>query len=749
MACTHPFIALSQSSKSSSLWYTEYGNIIDFKTSPPSISDDKNLNYNSPARVSAIADENGELLFYTSGDTIWNRFDEPLPGGEGINFGRQGDTDGNPSTVIIPFPGDDKLYYVMIASDYREGFSPSPALHYSVVDMTGDAGRGAVVQSKVPLMNKTRSAFTVVRHADEKSFWVVTQQWNSDKFHCFLVSASGISNPKAFQTGVSCTGYATQMNSSPDGRWIVRTNNGLTDLFRFNSVTGSVNPELKILVEEGFTYGAAFSSDSELLYLGASPGEIHQFAVNAPGPDAILNSRILVGQTLFGQIFSDLQLAYDGRIYAAASAGPAFESLTYIQEPNVRGTACQYNFDGVRLPESNLNTLPVVIQGYYRDPTTLDIPAACLGDPTELNIKSLGYADSIRWDFGDGTSLGLSESAGKKVSHTYQQTGTFDIKVKKYIGLIGRELSGTAVVTPPTQPHLGADTVICSGQKLVLDAGDEGTSWVWSTGESTQTISVQSAGTYSVAVDNGVCIRHDEVIVSVTPSPDVSLGPDRVICDDSPVALTGPAGESYVYTWSTGSHSPSINVSESGNYNLTVKREKCISYDDVYLRFAPIPMPLLPSAAFKVDDRMKLHVEVDENSAHVWVWAFGDGTDTTTHSPSVTHSYEFEGSYTGNLAATNQWGCSAQQDFTVDVPTLLNIPNVFTPNGDGFNDYFEVKHNGRDNVNFIVVNRWGKVIFDSQSEGLRWDGVNAEPGTYFYQLRDRSKPAKGWVQLIR
>jgi PKD repeat protein len=105
---------------------------------------------------------------------------------------------------------------------------------------------------------------------------------------------------------------------------------------------------------------------------------------------------------------------------------------------------------------------------------------------------------------------------------------------------------------------------------------------------------------------------------------------------------------------------------------------------------------------------MELHIEVDENSASLWIWTFGDGTDTTTQSPSVTHYYEFEGNYTGTLTATNQWGCSARQDFTVEVPAYINAPNVFTPNGDGYNDYFEVKHNGRENVNFLVINRWGK-----------------------------------------
>jgi hypothetical protein len=82
LVCLQSFTAFSQYNKSSSLWYNEHGRIIDFKTKPPSISEDKNLQGISYGRSSAVADGNGNLLFYTSGDTIWNRFDAPMPGGK-------------------------------------------------------------------------------------------------------------------------------------------------------------------------------------------------------------------------------------------------------------------------------------------------------------------------------------------------------------------------------------------------------------------------------------------------------------------------------------------------------------------------------------------------------------------------------------------------------------------------------------------------------------------------------------------
>src|SRR5690606_9338348 len=76
-----------------------------------------------------------------------------------------------------------------------------------------------------------------------------------------------------------------------------------------------------------------------------------------------------------------------------------------------------------------------------------------------------------------------------------------------------------AFVAPPTV-ELGPDTVLCTGQWLVLDAGNPGSTYTWSTGSSSQTLPVGSAGEYAVTVDNGYCTRTDDVRVLFNPVPD-------------------------------------------------------------------------------------------------------------------------------------------------------------------------------------------------------------------------------------
>lgn len=70
-------------------------------------------------------------------------------------------------------------------------------------------------------------------------------------------------------------------------------------------------------------------------------------------------------------------------------------------------------------------------------------------------------------------------------------------------------------------------------------------------------------------------------------------------------------------------------------------------------------------------------------------------------------------------------------DFTP--PVTLEIPNVMTPNGDGFNDFFEIKGIEHcEKARMIIRNRSGKVVFESKHYENNWDAHNAEDGVYFY-----------------
>jgi hypothetical protein len=87
-------------------WYLGSKAGLDFNTSPPSII--LNSAMNSSAGCASIADSTGNLLFYTKGDTIWNRLHQVMANGTGL-FGNSGFTQ---SSIILKQPGSNSLYYV-------------------------------------------------------------------------------------------------------------------------------------------------------------------------------------------------------------------------------------------------------------------------------------------------------------------------------------------------------------------------------------------------------------------------------------------------------------------------------------------------------------------------------------------------------------------------------------------------------------------------------------------------------------
>ena len=145
------------------------------------------------------------------------------------------------------------------------------------------------------------------------------------------------------------------------------------------------------------------------------------------------------------------------------------------------------------------------------------------------------------------------------------------------------------------------------------------------------------------------------------------------------------------------------------------------------------------------------------------VWSFGNGTSQTTTTNINTNSYyEAPGTYTVMLISS-KGSCldTAYKIIKVDAPSKLEIPNVFTPNGDGSNDVFFLKTTNLGEINAIIFDRWGNKVYETMSTtgNIGWDGKNLQgkecsSGVYYYIITavgKDSKPykTKGNVSLFR
>lgn len=148
-----------------------------------------------------------------------------------------------------------------------------------------------------------------------------------------------------------------------------------------------------------------------------------------------------------------------------------------------------------------------------------------------------------------------------------------------------------------------------------------------------------------------------------------------------------------------------------------------------------------------------LLVNFSNNSQNTttYVWDFGDGTTSTDFAP--THTYLENGTYIIILTSINSGGCMAYDTLIIDVINELVIPNVFTPNGDGVNDnlVFKNLHAFPDNK-LVVLNRWGKTVYEKTGYQNDWNGDDVSDGTYFFvlELNDKDNTVhKGAITILR
>jgi gliding motility-associated-like protein len=207
------------------------------------------------------------------------------------------------------------------------------------------------------------------------------------------------------------------------------------------------------------------------------------------------------------------------------------------------------------------------------------------------------------------------------------------------------------------------------------------------------------------------------------------------------------------------SANPTASPSVTTIYVLTVSNDTCTST-------AAVTVGISSAAQADFTSRFEAGCEtlrgffLDASAGAVsWQWNFGQGTTSTLENPQAYMPYGQASTVT--LVITDAGGCTdtTTQVFTMDTYADLvdvEVPNVFTPNGDGQNDVFTPDTDAflGPCTDMEVFNRWGEGVFVSQGNNITWDGRNysGEPctaGTYFYVIKVKDLSFQGSVTLVR
>jgi gliding motility-associated-like protein len=349
--------------------------------------------------------------------------------------------------------------------------------------------------------------------------------------------------------------------------------------------------------------------------------------------------------------------------------------------------------------------------------------------------------------------------------------GLYSVVVTKN-GCVAKD---TIAITPLSSPNvkLTGDTTVCRTATAQLTAtGASNYKWWPTTGLSDSVGAVVAARPnvsttyYLIAASNNGCQTKDSVTVTVTPMPAFSVQSSKpVLCLGDTAALSAHGGDAYTWWPSQNLSNPFDSTTaafptNSALYHVVIENFKCKVTDTLSLALpvADKPLPQLTKSNDINCFQGQATLNAQGGISYSWQPATGlnnprSNTPVVTISTTTTYS----------VSVKTSQGCEVQDSITVyvnkgDDGSGFPVPSAFTPNGDGRNDCFGVRHWGAaTNFSMNLYNRWGERVFHADDPSQCWDGIYKgvpQPGdVYVYWIKAKTLCGdvfrKGTFVLIR
>lgn len=420
---------------------------------------------------------------------------------------------------------------------------------------------------------------------------------------------------------------------------------------------------------------------------------------------------------------------------------------------------------------NSATTLPNVVAG------TATAQAISCANPTVVIAPTFTPSSGLTYTW---TGPGIVGNANDSIV-SVNQNGTYSLVITNTltgcastaiaIPVVGTTIPPTLNITSTSSVGLGC---LPSNSVVVLTANSTpstGVNYSWSNSATSNSISVTTAGVYSVVVTDVATscsvvaqytVDNNVVAPTLTVTSTASLA-----CGGGSVSLNSVSTNTdVVFAWSgpgilTGSNTATPSVNTAGIYTVLVTNTitGCTATNTVNV------MSVSPVASFTPDvtggvNPLTVNLGNTSVGASTYNWVF-DGNFTspaTTFNASTT--FTTWGTHTITLVAY-AGACSDTTSLVimVDEGFSIEIPNVFTPNNDGTNDVFTIKSKGVKEISLEIYNRWGQKMYEFTGAKAAWDGITgngeeASAGTYFYFVKakgfdDKVYEKQGPVSLFR
>lgn len=431
----------------------------------------------------------GRPLLSTDGRTVYAHDGQPMLNGRGL----EGGWSSTQSALIVPDPGNSQRFYVFTVGDLSNILPPNPGLHYSIVDITADNGRGDVVVKNRRLLDSCAEKLTATVHCDGRSWWILAHSGSEPVFHVYRLTAAGLSSRRDIRIGAQ---YALLDMRNPGGPYglgylkfsasgsklvMSSAHAHKLELFDFDTYSGDIT-NARLLdgrsshKDSPTWYGTAFSPSETFLY-ATTFTRLYQFTLSDPDP--LLTMRDL-GRTVpivdtldTLQFTGGVQCGPDGRLYVSA-----LSHVGIVENPD---DAQAFLIPRALRLGSMANTLigmPNIMDCVYRlrdlevcAPPTADVvydSVVCVGSCVTFRDSSRHSPKTWSWSFPGGSPSTYDGPTPPEIC--YSTVGSYDV-ILITTNQYGADtaLRSLRVVGPPTV-SAGADIVKCDTTRTFLEA---------------------------------------------------------------------------------------------------------------------------------------------------------------------------------------------------------------------------------------------------------------------------------------
>ena len=377
----------------------------------------------------------------------------------------------------------------------------------------------------------------------------------------------------------------------------------------------------------------------------------------------------------------------------------------------------------------------------------------------------------VTYIWTDGTGTTVSTDA----TFTPTEAGTYSVTVI-YPPCSEQTFNVDVIVNDPPTLDLGTDQVLCDGTSFeivpVITGNTSGITYLWSTGETTPTITVNESGTYTLEITVGPCIVTDSIDIIISDPVIVNLGDDFVSCFDTDTILTAEVDgdpQNATYEWYLNGvlladeTNQTLMITEEGEYTVIVTVDSCNGEDSIVVNLRDDLEVVVDEDFITCPNELQIitATTIEEGVSYQW-FLNGDPIPGETNSTlEISLEAGLLGAQTYSVVIT-LGSCTATDSVDVTLYPVGNciISEGISPNGDGFNDILDLTFlNDRTGISKLqIFNRLGTLVFEQNNYTNQWrgqtnDGNDLPTGTYFYVIdlagNDAvyGSQATGWIYL--